>query len=68
MVVAGIPPPKDQSVVAQNRHVDIIANVALSMRKFLTGFEIPHRRKERVKKNFLIKLLKKLFFNNFNKG
>jgi len=49
MVVAGIPPPKDQSVLAQNRHVDTIANVALSMRKFLSGYEIPHRRKERVK-------------------
>lgn len=57
MVVAGIPPPKDQSVLAQNRHVDIIANVALSMRKFLSGFEIPHRRKERVIKIFFFKFI-----------
>lgn len=69
MIVAGIPPPKDQSAVAQTKHVEQVSNIALSMRKvrignwgccpcppnsqlpkqFLEGFEIPHRRRERVK-------------------
>ena len=47
-VVAGIPPPKEQTLEAQTRHVETIANIALSMRKFLETFDIPHRRNERV--------------------
>jgi hypothetical protein len=48
-VVAGIPPPKDQSREAQTQHVQTVANISLAMRAFLEHFEIPHRRRERVR-------------------
>ncbi|KAL3120642.1 hypothetical protein niasHT_007934 [Heterodera trifolii] len=49
MIVAGIPPPKEQNAEAQTKHVEQVSSIALSMRKFLEGFEIPHRRREKVK-------------------
>uniref|UniRef100_A0A183CHA9 Guanylate cyclase n=1 Tax=Globodera pallida TaxID=36090 RepID=A0A183CHA9_GLOPA len=49
MIVAGIPPPKDQSADTKTKHVEQVSSIALSMRKFLEEFEIPHRRREKVK-------------------
>lgn len=35
MIVAGIPPPKDQSAESQTKHVEQVSNIALAMRKVM---------------------------------